>query len=46
MRKMLFGLLSLAISLANVAVFLAANSSSSIWNYQPKEPDSIKKIKL
>lgn len=46
MKKVLLGLFSLAISLANVAVFFAANSSSSGWNYQPKEPDSIKKFKL
>lgn len=46
MKKILLGLFSFALTLANFSIFLAANSASSIWNYQPKEPDSIKNYKL
>ncbi len=46
MKRILIGMFSLALTLANFSIFIAANSASSIWNYQPKEPDSIKKFKL
>lgn len=45
MKKSFYGLLAAILSFANFNLVLAANSASSIWNYQPKEPDNIKKYK-
>lgn len=45
MKKIICGLLTAILTFANYNLIVAANSASSIWNYQPTEPENIKQFK-
>jgi cyclic lactone autoinducer peptide len=45
MKKAMLSLVAAIMSIANLSLFFAANSASSIWNYQPKEPSGMNKYK-
>lgn len=45
MKKAINNLVAAVMSLANVSLFFAANTASSAWSYQPKEPAGLEKYR-